>query len=133
MSGLYDKGREGFADGTINWTMDIRAVLVDLADYTVDLATHDFLADIPVAARIALSGSLTGKTQVAGVCDADDTTFFGVAGDQAEALALFVHTGSDATARLVAFIDQATGFAVTPNGNDIIVRWSNGANRIFKL
>jgi hypothetical protein len=52
---LYDKGREGFLDGSIDWDRDvIKAVLIDAADYTVNLATHQFLSDIPAAARVAL-------------------------------------------------------------------------------
>ena len=51
---LYDKGRQGFLEGSIDWdTDDIRIILVDLADYTVNLATHDNLDDIPAGARVA--------------------------------------------------------------------------------
>jgi hypothetical protein len=47
---------------------------------------------------------------------------------------LYKHTGSDATARLIAYIDTASsGLPVTPNGGDIVVQWDSGANRIFKL
>jgi len=131
---LYDKGREGFLDGSIDWdTDDIRAILIDLADYTPNLATHDFLDDVPAAARVAVSGSLAGKTVAAGVADANDITFSAVSGDPSEAILIYKHTGSDATARLIALIDTATGLPVTPNGGDINVAWDNGANKIFKL
>ena len=131
---LYDKGREGFLDGSIDWdTDDIRLVLVDTGAYTVNLATHDFLDDIPVGARIAVSGSLTGKTVAAGVADAVDVILALVSGVQCEALVLYKHTGADATSRLIAYIDTATGLPVTPNGGNINVVWDNGANKIFKL
>ena len=38
---LYDKGREGFLDGSIDWdTNTIKCVLIDVADYTVNLSTR---------------------------------------------------------------------------------------------
>jgi ApbE superfamily uncharacterized protein (UPF0280 family) len=131
---LYDKGREGFLDGSIDWDTDvIKAVLVDGADYVPDTATHDFLDDIPIAGRVATSAALAGKTVALGVADANDVTLTGVAGDPSEYIVLFKDTGSAATSRLIALIDTATNLPVTPNGGDIIVQWDNGANRIFKL
>lgn len=131
---LYDGAREGFLRGEIAWqTADIREVLVDLADYIPSQATHQFLSSIPVAARVATSASLTGKTTTAGVADADDPVFAGATGDQAEAIAGYVHTGSDATARLIYLLDTATGLPVTPNTGDINHVFDNGPNRIFKL
>ena len=131
---LYDKGREGFLDGSIDWdTDDIRAILIDVADYTVDLDAHDNLDDIPAAARVAVSGALTGKTVAAGVADAADVTWSAVTGDQCEAIVLYKHTGTDSTSRLIAYIDDATGLPVTPNGGDIKVEWDSGDDKIFKL
>ncbi len=131
---LYDKGREGFLDGSIDWDSDdIRVILIDTDDYTVNLATHDNLDDIPAAARVATSGALTGKTVTDGVADVDDVTFSSVTGDQSEALVIYKHTGTESTSRLIAYIDSATGLPVTPNGGDITVQWDNGANKIFKL
>ncbi|HUU63137.1 MAG TPA: hypothetical protein VMX96_04360 [Dehalococcoidia bacterium] len=131
---LYEKARQGFLDGSIDWdTDDIRAILIDTADYTVDLDAHDNLDDIPAGARVAVSGSLTGKTVVDGVADADDVTFSAVTGDQCEAIVLYKHTGVESTSRLIAYIDSATGLPVTPNSGDIEVQWADGASKIFKL
>lgn len=131
---LYDKGREGFLDGSIDWdTDDIRAILIDTGAYTPNLGTHDFLDDVPGGARIAVSGALSGKTVTAGVADASDVTFTSVTGATVEAILLYKHTGNDATARLIALIDTATGLPLTPNGGDVTVQWDNGANKIFKL
>lgn len=131
---LYAKGRQGFLDGSIDWdTDDIRAILIDTADYTVNLSTHDNLDDIPGAARVAVSGALAGKTVVDGVADANDVTFSAVSGDECEALVLYKHTGTESTSRLIAYIDSASGLPVTPNGGDIEVQWAAGASKIFKL
>lgn len=120
---LYDKGREGFLDGSIDWdTHDIRVILVDVNDYTVNLATHDNLDDVPAGARVAVSSSLAGKTVTNGVADADNVTFSAVTGDPSEALVIYKHTGTESTSRLIAYIDTATGLPVTPNGGDITVK-----------
>ena len=131
---LYASGREGFLDGSIDWdTDDIRAILIDTDDYTVNLATHDNLDDIPAGARVAVSGALTGKTVTGGVADANDVTWSAVTGDQSEAIVLYKHTGTESTSRLIAYIDSATGLPVTPNGGDIEAQWAATADKIFKL
>jgi hypothetical protein len=131
---LYDKGRESFLKGEISWDSDnIKVALLDTDDYTVDLVNDQFLSDIPVAARTALSPNLTSKTTDAGVADAADVTFSLVTGDPSEAIAIYQDSGVEATSRLIAYIDVATGLPVTPNGGDITVQWDNGPNKIFKL
>ena len=134
-NGLYDKGREGFLDGSIDWdTHDIRVILVDNGNYTVNLATHANLTDIPVGARVATSGSLASKTVTAGVADATDVTFTAVTGSTVESIVIYKHTGTESTSRLIAYIDSASsGLPATPNGQDITIQWDNGANKIFKL
>lgn len=131
---LYDKGREGFLGGDIDYDAnDIRCILIDNADYTVDLVNHDFLDDVPAAARVATSGSFASKTKTAGVADAADVVLTSVSGDPFESIIIYQHTGTEATSRLIAYIDTATGLPTTPNGADITVAWDNGASRIFKL
>jgi hypothetical protein len=131
---LYAKGREGFLDGSIDWDTDnIKLVLVDAADYTIDLATHDNLDDIPSGARVATSGNLASKTKTDGVADAADVVLSAVSGDPCELIVLYKDTGTPSTSRLICAIDTATGLPVTPNGGDITIAWDNGANKIFKL
>lgn len=131
---LYTKYREKALQGQINWLTDnIKVVLVDSADYTVSTATHEFLSDVPSAARVATSTNLTAKTATGGVADAGDVTFSAVTGDISEALVIYKDTGTDTTSPLIAYIDTATGLAVTPNGGDITVIWPNDAGRIFSL
>jgi hypothetical protein len=130
---LYTKAKQHLIDGTIDLdTNDIRAILVDGADYTPTLATHETLANIPAAGRVAVSGALAGKTVTDGVFDANDIVISAVSGDQFEYIALYQHTGAE-SALLIALIDTATGLPCTPNGGDITIAWDNGANKIFKL
>lgn len=131
---LYDLGRQAFLDGDIDWAAnDIKVYLIDVADYTVNLATDQFANIIAGAAKVATSGNLAGKSSTNGVADANDFSFPTVTGDPCEALVIWQDTGNQATSRLIAYIDTATGLPVTPNGNDIDVVWDNGANKIFKL
>jgi ApbE superfamily uncharacterized protein (UPF0280 family) len=131
---LYDKGREGFLDADIDWSAnDIKVTLVDNADYTVNLSTHDNYDDVTAGGRVATSSNLSGKTSTAGVADATDVTFTSVTGDPSESLVIWQDTATESTSRLIAYIDTATGLPVTPNGGDIQVVWDSGANRIFKL
>lgn len=111
---------------------DIRAILVDNADYTVNIATHDFLDDVPAAARVAVSGALQNKSITARVFDADDIVIPSVTGDGTESVILYKQTGTESTSRLIAYIDNA-GVSLTPNGNNVTLAWDNGANKIFKL
>jgi hypothetical protein len=111
---------------------DIRVILVDAADYTVNLATHDFLDDVPAGARVA-TAALTGESVSGATFDANDVTFTAVTGDPSEALVIYKHTGTESTSRLIAYIDTATNLPITPNGGDITVSWDAGANKIFTL
>ena len=132
-SALYDRGRQGFLAGDIDWDTDaIRAVLVDTGTYTVNLATHEDYADLSGIVDVE-SGLFASKTVVDGVADAADITFTAVTGVTAEAIVIFLDTGVAGNDLLIAYIDTATGLPVTPNGGDITVAWDAGANKIFKL
>jgi hypothetical protein len=122
---IYDLGRESFLKGEISWDADnIVTVLVDLADYTANVATDQFITSVPAGARVAVSGNLASKTTTDGSADAADVTFSSVTGDISEALVIYQNTGVEGTSRLIAYIDTATGLPVTPNGGDIQVQWS---------
>lgn len=140
-NGLWDPGREGFLDGTIDWdTAVMKAALV--RGYTFS-AAHKFVSDLTGAGGtlVATSAALASKTVTNGVADAADVTFSAVASGAAiTGVAIFqssaVAGGADVAAtaqRLVCWIDTATGLPVTPNGGDITIAWDNGANKIFKL
>lgn len=126
-NGLYGKYKQALGAETHNMTVDsIRAVLADAADYTVNLATHDFLDDVAAGARVAVSGTLGSPTFTLGVFDTADFTWTAVTGDQSEQIILYNHdgnaAGADSARQLVAFYDTSiTGMPVTPNGGDINV------------
>jgi hypothetical protein len=131
---LFDPGREGFLDGSIDWDTDDIRVMLTLSSYTFD-ATDKFLSDIPASTRDnGRSAALGSKTVTNGVADAGDTSLTATAATASNALIVFKHTGSDATARVIAYIDTATGLPLTPAaGGTVNIAWDNGANKIFKL
>jgi hypothetical protein len=130
---LYDKGREGILDGTIDMTGDVRTMLVK-STYAFSGA-HEDLADITSGNDNGRSAALGSKTYTGGVFDAADTSLTATLAVACNALVLFQHTGTDATARLIAYIDTpSSGLPFTPSaGQTVNITWDNGANKIFKL
>ena len=58
----YTQKGAKFLCAQIDWLNDdIKAVLADAADYTVNLTTHEFLSNIPLIARTGVSDSLADK------------------------------------------------------------------------
>lgn len=129
---LYDPGREGFLDGSIDWdTDDIRVMLV-LSSYTY-VASHKFLSSLG-AVDNGRSAALGTKTVTDGVAGAANISLTATAAAACKALVLFKHTGSDATARTICYIDTATGLPFTPAASQTVnITWDTGANKIFKL
>lgn len=123
---VYPKFKEALLQASANsaLTGTLKVALIDAADYTYS-ASHQFWSDVAGAAVVGTPQTLTSKTYVGGVLDADDATIPSVTGDQSEALILYLDTGSAATSRLVAYMDTGiTGLPVTPNGGDINIGWN---------
>jgi len=129
---LYDKGREGFLDGSIDWdTDDVRVALVE-STYTF-VAAHDFMDDLGTNDN-GRSAALGTKTVTSGVADAADTSLTATAALACNALVVYKYNASDAAARLIAYIDSATGLPFTPAASQTVnIAWDTGANKIFKL
>ena len=130
---LFDPGREGFLDGSINWsTGDIRVMLVK-STYTFS-AAHKFLSDLGVVDN-GRSASLASKTVTSGIANAANTTLTATLAVACASLVIFQQTGVDTTARIIAFIDTpASGLPFTPAATQAVpITWDTGANKIFKL
>lgn len=130
---LFPLGRQGFLDGSIDWdTDDIRVMFVK-STYSYD-ANDQFLSDLG-AVDNGRSAALGTKTVALGVAGAADSTLTATAAVACNALVVFKHTGSDATARLIAYIDTpASGLPFTPAASQVVpITFDTGANKIFKL
>jgi hypothetical protein len=129
---IYPKAKEQFLQAGINMASgNIKAVLVDLADYTYD-AAHNALDDVPAGARIDTTGNLGSKTFTNGLFDCANDVFAAATGDQAEAVIFYLDTGVESTSLLIAFFDTSiTGAPITPNGGDINLNMDGSG--IFQL
>ena len=143
-NGFYQEGMKHVARGNFKWIFDasptsaeddaFRTALVDTADYTVNLATHEFRDAAGLAAGIEETSGLMTLTDGAadGIIDASDVTFTGTTGDNCEGILVYQDEGSAAADRLFLWWDSASGLPVTLGG-DVTVQWDNGANKIAKL
>jgi len=143
-NGFYEHGMKHFARGNIAWIFDatptsgennaIRTYLVDTADYTVNLATHEFRDATGLAAGIEeTSADMTLVDAAAdGIVDASDVVFTGTAGDTCEGILVAQNEGSAAADRLLFWWDSASGLPVTLGG-DVTVQWDNTTNKIAKI
>jgi hypothetical protein len=130
----YPYGNQKILEGEIAWVDGpIVAVLVGTQSYTYN-PVHRHLSDIPTVARVATSGTLTGRSATLGVADANDLIFPAVpSGPVANAVILVNSTGTESNSVLIAYLSDCTGLPYHPDGSDIELNWSNGANRIFVL
>jgi hypothetical protein len=123
MSALYDTFKEGLLNKLYDLDTDIiKATLIDGDDYTFSAAHSDYndTSDVPAAAKVAVSGTLSTPTITNGVFDTADFTWTSVTGDQSEEIILWDDTVTND--QLIANYDTGmTGMPVTPNGGDINV------------
>ena len=118
----------GPGHGVIDFEADnLKALLVDNADYTVNLGTHADHADVTAAGIEATSGNLANVAVTTPSArkfrvDCDDWTWTSVSGDQCESVIVYKDSGTSATSLLFVYYDTfASGMPVTPNGGDINV------------
>lgn len=122
----YPKAFDAMAEGDLDLLADdLRAFLVDAADYTF-ANTHDFLDDVTAGARVGTPVALASKTSTYSgnvwTFDAADTTLTSVTGDVSEAVVVYKHTGTESTSTLVFYLELSS--AVTPNGGNITLQWN---------
>lgn len=141
-NGFYEHGLKHFARGNLAWINDgtptsgendaFRTALVDTADYTVNLATHEFRDATGLSTGIEETSGLMTLTDAAadGVLDASDVTFTGTTGDNCEGILIYQDEGAAASDRLVLWWDSASGLPVTLGG-DVTVQWGNVAGTLL--
>lgn len=122
---VYPRWKEAVLNGGSNVALSgtLKAALVDTGTVSYN-AAHDFYDDIS-AGVVGTPVALASKTYTNGLLDAADTTFTAVSGSSAEAIVLYIDTGTPATSRLFAWIDTGvTGLPVTPSGGNIQITWN---------
>lgn len=128
---FYPKGAQKMLRAQINYDADvIKAVLVP--DAYVFSTAHEFLAD--VGGIVGAAVTLATKTTTDGVFDAADPDFGALAaGSRVGKVVIYKDTGSAATAPLLCYLDEVTGFPFDTNGGSVKVPWSDGVAKIFSL
>ena len=128
---LYDAAANGLDSGDYEWTSGTWKVSLLSSAYTFSTA-HDFYNDL---SGVIASAAITGNSKTAGVWDASDVTFSGVAGGSTVVAAvIWKDTGNVATSPLFLFDDVTLlGIPFTTDGNDFTFAWDNGAAKIFKI
>lgn len=108
--------------------------LAIVKNYTYN-SSHQFVSDVVAAGgNIGATATLTTKTASLGKLDSDDAALGAVAADAAHSkVILYEWTGSNATSRLWACWDTATGLPVTPNGSAINILTNDATNGITKF
>jgi hypothetical protein len=98
-----------------------------------DLDTDDIRVML-VASTYVYDPLVGGAVDDNAVFDANDSTLTATAATACNALIIFKHTGVDATAELIAYLDSVVGLPFTPEAAQVCpIVWSNGANKIFKI
>ena len=133
MAHIYDNARQYFASGSINLaTSTIGVTLVNTTLYTFS-AAHDFLNDIPTAARIATS-SLTNVAVASGRLDADNLKISAVAVNSViNGMVLFVSATDSSKAPLLFIQSEGTGFPLTPDGGTVTITFPSSDPFILKV
>jgi hypothetical protein len=130
---VYNRGLYKLATGANLGSLDLRVLL--LKSTHAPNRDHNFVADI-VADEISVAGyarqALAAETVTEddavdfAYLDADDPVFSGLAaGQTVGAMVLFIHTGNDATAELIAYYDLVDTLT---NGGAITVNFNTPAN-----
>jgi hypothetical protein len=121
---VYPKYKEAVIQASANSSLagTLKVALVDTGTYTYS-AAHEFQSSL--SGVVGTAATLASKTYTNGTLDAADVTYTAVTGSSAEALVIYLDTGTPSTSRLVAYIDTGvTNLPVTPNGGNITVTWN---------
>lgn len=129
---VYPLYKQALLDAAANVDLNdgtVKVALIDTGTYTYN-AAHEFYSS--VSGVVGTPQTIANTTVTNGLFDGDNVTFTAVTGNSAEALLIYIDTGTAGTSRLVAWIDTSvTGLPVTPNGGDISITWN--ASGIFQL
>lgn len=129
---IYPLYKQALLDASANVDLNdgtVKVALIDTGVYPYN-AAHEFYSS--VSGVVGTPQTINNTTVTDGLFDGDNVTYTAVTGNSAEALLIYIDTGSAATSRLVAWIDTGvTGLPVTPNGGDISITWN--ASGIFQL
>lgn len=132
---IYGKAKQAMLSGDIDLgSTNLKVAFIKTGLYTPNQNTHEFLSDIPTAAKVYRSSALQNVSNTLGVLDADDINIV-YDGSSFEAIALYQYGTSDSDSRLIAFIDTSEGlpFPGTLDASSLLLLWNNTSTKIISL
>lgn len=129
---LYLKGKENLLGGNVDLQNDTIVALLVTGQYIPNTDSDETRAAIPSSAIIA-EETLASTKITDGVFDADDLVFTEVVGPPIRYIVIIKDADIYSQAKLIALIDDAPQFPITPDGSNITIQWDNGANKIFSI
>lgn len=133
---VYGKFKEALFNGQINiLSNNYRIVLLNKSSYTPNQNTHEFLSDIPSSAIKAVSSNISNITNTLGTIDANDISFSSYSGQYFDAIVMYQVGASDASSRLIFFIDTSSGLPFNGSNSSLPVTiiWNNEISKILSL
>jgi len=130
---IYPKYKEALLSGATDVALDSSNVVVSLVDGDVQTfsITDEYYSDLDANSIIG-EASLSNKSVNNGLFDADPVEIQITSNNSAEALLLWINTGSTDTSRLVAWLDDSVvGLPTPPDDPFVDINWNELG--IFKL
>jgi len=142
---LYDKAREAFLRGQINWLSDsIKVALIGKKTSTASLyvaktsgiGSHQYLSSIPeenILARETLVRTLNASQNDAenGVAGGSQVQFTNISG-YITGIVIYKDTSMRSTSPLIAFMDDINTSTDPLTNETVTILWSN-TDKIFRL
>jgi hypothetical protein len=130
---IYGKHREKLLTAAFNWlTSDIRMAFVT-SGYVPNQDVDEFLSVIDPAHILIRSGSLTGKTATSGYAAGLTPEFLLYRNENPVAgIVLFLHTGVDATARLLAYSNDGPALPFVGLGFNYAVSYNAAQGGFYR-
>jgi hypothetical protein len=94
-----------------------------------------FLTDIPATHRPRPKVQVQGRALIDGAADCFDIAFPKVPDEGFNYIGavLFTDTGVEDTSRLLVYVNAGTGWPLSPNGGNVIIRPDPGPNKLFRI
>lgn len=133
---IYGKAKESLLRGEINLAVNqIKVLLIDNSLYTPSQNVHQYVSDIPAGSIRKRSNALQNVTLTLGVIDADDLIIGDYDGSAFSSIIGYQLGASDASSRLIFYVDTATGLPFTgaSSTSPVTIVWENGTHKIISL
>ncbi len=131
---LFAAAREAFGTAQLSWTAGTWRVAALKQGYTLNPELADYLSDVDVVQRVAISNPITGRSMSKGWFLASPTLFpTTVDANLVGSLVVYRDTGVEATSDLVIYIRDARSMPFRFTGGSVYVVWQVGNSGVFRL